>query len=118
VERRGGLNHKWVFCGHPITDKKDGVWMCDVCGIEVDPPLNSKREYDEQCPGTAKMAIRGSASYEYEIDTLREALRDLLEVCDTSSSIGEYEHREDFEIRISAVRNARAAIERTDWRAE
>ncbi len=64
-----------------------------------------------------KVASRTSASYEYEIDTLREALRDLLEVCDTSSSIGEYEHREDFEIRISAVRNACAAIDRTDWRA-
>jgi hypothetical protein len=59
-------------------------------------------------------ASRTSASYEYEIDVLREALRDLvssLDVLRRSGSTIVVELAQE-------IKWARAAIERTDWRGE
>lgn len=60
-----------------------------------------------------KVAARTSASYEYEIDTLREALRGL---------VGHVERDDAWDADkvqafSAAIKAARAAIDRTDWRA-
>ena len=62
----------------------------------------------------AKAATRGSASYEYEIDTLREALRRLCSYNDGTAECDAHFTYYDWQ---SAWDQARAAIDRTDWRA-
>jgi hypothetical protein len=54
-----------------------------------------------------KVASRTSASYEYEIDTLRVALRRLLNA-EMKAALNEWHAAREY---------ARAAIDRTDWRA-
>ncbi len=63
----------------------------------------------------AKMAIRGSASYEYEIDVLRAALRRLYDYYRDLREDGGSPDSNDW---MDAWDQARAAIDRTDWRTE
>lgn len=61
----------------------------------------------------AKMAIRGSASYEYEIDVLRGCLQRLYYYHRGIAEGGDEPDAYDWQL---AWDEARAAIDRTDWR--
>lgn len=70
-----------------------------------------------------KVASRTSASYEYEIDVLREALRRLLNAESHDGSGMDYsdfspQMKEDRKEWHAAREYARAAIDRTDWRTQ
>jgi hypothetical protein len=66
----------------------------------------------------AKVACRTSASYEYEIDVLRGALRDGLAIVNNISMAVKFaDDKAAFNAFSAWVDQARAAIDRTDWRA-
>jgi hypothetical protein len=62
-----------------------------------------------------KVACRTSASYEYEIDTLRAAL---VRLYNYYRDVREDDGSPDSNDWADAWEQARAAIDRTDWRAE
>lgn len=68
----------------------------------------------------AKAATRGSASYEYEIDTLRVALRRLLNAEYDDNGMDYCDWTPEMKAALKewhdAREYARAAIDRTDWR--
>jgi hypothetical protein len=69
-----------------------------------------------------KVACRTSASYEYEIDTLRVALRRLLNAEYDDNGMDYCDWTPEMKAALNewhaAREYARAAIDRTDWRTE
>lgn len=65
-----------------------------------------------------KVASRNSASYEYEIDVLREALRDGLAILNNVSMAVKFaDDKAAFNALSAWIDQARAALDRTDWSA-